>query len=156
MSVESERIEAARASLASVGEAHGKLADLQAHACPPWRHVAFGVCEALVMLGASVQGWPTFAFYAVAIGLAVILMRRDRRRTGTWTNGFRRGRTLPLALFFAATIAGLVVLAAQDVGEPFPTASGLIAALCALVAGTLASVWWQRIYVAELRDRAAR
>lgn len=145
----------AQAALQAVRHTNDQLADLQAHACPPWRHAAFGAVEAVLVLGASANGWPMWVLYSLSMLCAVVLMRSDRRRTGTWVNGWRRGRTLPLTAALCVAIAGLIFWARQDYLQPFPSPSGLAAAAVAFIGGTLASLWWQHIYIAELRRRVA-
>lgn len=146
----------ARAALDAMNSATDRFADAQQFACPPWRHAAFGLCEALIILGVSTRGVMMASLYAASMLLAVALMRSDRRRTGTFVNGWRIGRTLPLSVALAVGLVGLVFWARQDFVDPFPTASGLMAATAAFVFGSLASVWWQRIYVRELRAGAGR
>lgn len=144
----------AAGALDAVQDARGRLATIQDAACPPWRHVAFGVVEAILVLGFSAHGWLTYTLYALALAMAFGLMRRDKRRTGVRINGWRRGRTLMLSIALCVSIIGLGIWARMDFQQPFPTTSGLVAAAIALVLGTLGSVWWQRIYVAELREQA--
>ncbi|KHK89998.1 hypothetical protein LK12_19120 [Novosphingobium malaysiense] len=144
----------AAGALGAVQDARGRLASIQDSACPAWRHIAFGLVEAILVLGFSAHGLLTYILYALALAMAFALMRRDKRRTGLRVNGWRRGRTLVLSIALCVSIIGLGIWARMDFQQPFPTTSGLVAAAIALAMGTLGSVWWQRIYLAELREQA--
>lgn len=141
----------ARRALDAMEQARESLA--VAVDCPPWRHAALGAVMALLIFSATVSGLGFIALYGPAMGLLVLLARGDRKRTGTFVNGWRMGRTLPLSIALAAWLVALAFYAVSGRGDPFPAQRGLIAAALGFVTGTLASVWWQRIYIAELRRK---
>jgi hypothetical protein len=78
------------------------------------------------------------------------LARGDKLRTGVFVNGWRKGRTLPISILLLLVLLGLMALARRGHGLPFPAPVTLLAGGLALVLGTLSSIWWQRVYIAEL------
>lgn len=118
--------------------------------CPPGRHFAFAaILSGLVAL-------PAFPF-VVAIGGEVILLcaialvvRSDRRRTGMFINGYRRGQTLPIALGLLAFYLMLDFLGVWLGREMKLWWAPLVLAVLALPLGYGASVRWQRTFRREL------
>lgn len=142
----------AQLALAAMQEAKDRLAESQY--CPPWRHAAFGVLMGMFNAGVAVP-MPYKGYLAIAAAvLGLTLIVSDRRRSGTFVNGYRRGRTLPLTVGLLG--ATLVLLFAQvhahNAGLSALTSVAIVALVIGL--GIYASVVWQRLYLAELRDQA--
>ena len=141
-------------ALKAMDEAQEGLA--QAVECPPWRHAAVGLVCAALVFSPSTSGFGFLAIYAPAMIAILLIARSDRRRTGLFVNGWRMGRTLPISIALLLVLLGLIWFARQGRLEPFPAPHGLAAAAVAFVVTSLVSVWWQRVYVAELRRKNAR
>lgn len=142
----------AREALDAVDGAREQLA--RAMHCPPWRHAAFGVVMATLIAANAVPRLFFAPLFVVAMAATVWLVRGDRRRTGTFVNGWRRGRTLPLSGGLFVVLLALIFMARRGRSEVFVTAQGLLAIGLAFAVGTLVSVVWQRVYLAELRSGA--
>jgi hypothetical protein len=138
----------AREALAGVEGAQARLAG--AVECPPWRHAAFGAVMATLVGGAALP--LVFQMTATAIAMAAIawLARDDRRRTGVFVNGYRKGATRGVALTLLGVTLVLMVaeLHLRETGGA--VLSRVAIALIAGVFATVASVVWQRAYVREL------
>lgn len=139
-------------ALGAVDDARARLA--QAMHCPPWRHAAFGVVMATLIASGAVPRAFFAPLFVAAMAATVWLVRGDRRRTGTFVNGWRRGRTLPLSGGLYVALIGLIFMARRGQATEFLTSQGLLAIVLAFVIGTAASVVWQRVYLAELRSGA--
>ena len=140
----------AQAALAAMQLTKDRLAENQ-H-CPPWRHAAFGIFMAAINVTFAVpaQYRALLIIAWVVAGFALVIS--DRRRSGTFVNGYRRGRTLSVTLALLGMVMALLFAQIHAVrsGLSWQTSAG-IAVLTFLLA-TLASVIWQRVYVAELRE----
>ena len=86
---------------------------------------------------------------ALALFAVMAIVQSDRRRTGMFINGYRRGKTLWLTLGLLVVIVGLVMLSirAGDRGETVMVV--LISAIAFLVS-VGASIAWQRIFLREM------
>jgi CHASE2 domain-containing sensor protein len=83
--------------------------------------------------------------------LGVILVQRwDRARTGTFLNGWRAGRTLPISLIAVLANADLFAIGAHYALGGM-TWVPLALALVATAFGVAVSYAWQRVYLRELR-----
>ncbi|WP_260926878.1 hypothetical protein [Novosphingobium sp. 9] len=141
----------AAAALASAQEAGNRLADVQAKACPPWRHAAFGLLMGAMVLAPGLPTVLTGAIVAMCMAGVVLLVRYDRARSGTFVNGYRRGATRPLVFALLGTMLVLIFAEtyAKESGLSIFTRLGI-----AVIAGLLAgggSVVFQRLYLRELR-----
>lgn len=139
----------ARAALDAMGSANAGLAD--AMACPPWRHAAFGVLMASLVLAVTVPSAWFLPIQIVSLAGLILLLRHDRARYGVFVNGYRRGRTLPVTLALLAAELGIVFLAVPARHLPFPSVRGLACIAAAFAIATAASVLFQRIWIAEIR-----
>ena len=135
----------ARAALAAKGQAQRDLA--RAADCPPWRHAIVGV-----VMGALVAS-PALAMplrFAVLVLLAIAAtIASDRRRTGMFVNGYRRGRTLVVSIVMLVALAGLFMLSGRA-GLACDATTPLLLGGLAFVVAIAGSVIWQRVFVAEL------
>lgn len=140
----------ARDALTAIAAAQLQLAETQTF--PLWRHAALGGVMALLIAANAVpQAFFAGLFIASMAGV-VWLMKYDRRRTGTFVNGWRRGRTFPVSLVLFALLLGLVFLARNTRGDGYVSSEGLLAIVAAFALGTAFSLVWQRIYIGELRE----
>lgn len=116
---------------------------------PLWRHAAFGVVMALLILSIA-AGKPFWLLpWALSmIGVAALLWW-DRRQTGMFVNGYRHGRTLPLTLALLVVTVALAFAAIRlnNHGEP---QLALLTVPATFLVALVASLWWERIFLREL------
>ena len=139
--------EEARTALAAKGQAERDLARIAD--CPPWRHVVVGVVMA-ALVASPVLPLP-LRFGALVLILIVIfgIMFADRRRTGIFVNGYRRGKTLIVSIAMLVSLVGLFTASTRAaLAGDFQTP--LLLAAAAFVVSTVGSIIWQRIFVSEL------
>ena len=144
----------ARAALDDMNDATRKLA-LAGPEYPLWRHAAFGVVMGVLVLSQGFEmPWGTVMFVFSMAGIAAITMD-DRRRYGTFVNGYRKGRTLPLTLFLVAVLLGAMGAAyyARVNGLSLAVKLGIAAGAFALAFAV--SLIWTRIYRRELLEGVA-
>jgi hypothetical protein len=140
----------AAAALAGVSGAQERFADQIAHRSPI-RHAAFGFVMALLVGALALPLVLQTAITAMAMALVVIIVQYDRRRYGTFINGYRRGRTLAITFPLLGMILLLMLaqMYARIEGLPGPVKLGIVAA--AFVLATGGSIVWKRVYLGELR-----
>lgn len=144
----------ALAALDGVKHTQGKLAEVSEW--PLWRHVLFGVAEGTFIFGLSLPILGTAACLIAAGGLVAWMIRDDKQRYGMFVSGFQGKK--PRAALFALIIVvvGMAALSFAARGEPAPAPMAIVATLGTIIACTLGSLWWQRLYRAELREGAVK
>ncbi|QNN64678.1 hypothetical protein H9L12_10415 [Sphingomonas rhizophila] len=125
--------------------------DLAAAAhCPAWRHGVFGI-----MMGAMVAS-PAVAlpwrYFVLAFALAAIplIVRSDRKRTGMFINGYRRGKTRLVTFAILAALLVLYTLSVRAALSNGDHLTPLLLGIAAAVLATLGSIQWQRVFVREM------
>ena len=137
----------ARAALAAKGHAEQQLA--RAAACPPWRHAIVGVVMGALVASPVLPLPLRFGVLVlVLLGIAAIVAS-DRRRTGMFINGYRRGKTLIVSAVLLVVLTGLYMASARA-GLAGDDQTSLLLAAVACVAAITGSVIWQRVFIAEL------
>ncbi len=139
--------EEASATLASINASKRRLAAVAE--CPPQRHLAFALLMGTLI---SVPGVPitvAFVLEALIVVGVVLVIRWDKRRTGMFINGYRRGRTRPLVAILLGTmialvIAGILLKVAGIAWAPFAMGAVGVGVAYAF------SVQWQKIFLREL------
>lgn len=140
--------EEARAALAAKGEAERQLA--AAATCPPWRHVAFGAVMAALVAMPVLPLPYRFAMLALVFAAILMIVQSDRRRMGMFVNGYRRGKTLLVALPLVAVEVGLYLYSVRHSEAGGGAAISLALAAVAFVSSVAGSILWQRVFVREL------
>jgi hypothetical protein len=141
-------IEDARAGLSAIADSRQRLAVVAR--VPMWRHALFaGMMGGLV----AAYGLPVAYQMGAVAGLlcaTAVIVREDRKRMGMFLNGYRRGRTSPIAYasvaFFLVSLVLAIVLRRTFAIAWAPFA---IAAIVAAV-GWKSSIAWERAYLREL------
>lgn len=143
----------AHTALAGVDAARARLA--RASDCPPWRHAVFGGIMAMFVGGVTLPApWPMAATVLGLVAVAIVAYD-DRRRTGMFVNGYRRGATLGVTAVLLAALFALVAIAVRlRLGDGGMLAKVALAAATFAIA-TGASIMWQRVYVRELTGTTA-
>ena len=137
------------ANIALDAVASAKRSVAAACAAPLWRHIAFGFAMALVTVAAGTDGSHRWIPFAASMALAAALVVWDRKQTGMFVNGYRAGRTLPVSIALLIAMMALAILAVrlESIGEPI---LALLPSVAAFVVAGGASLWWERIFLAEL------
>ena len=116
---------------------------------PLWRHAAFGLVMALLLLSIA-AGDPFWMLpWALSMIGVAALYYWDRRQTGMFVNGYRRGRTLPLTIALLVVTLALAVAAHRLNLHGHPQLA-LLAVPAGFFAALLTSLWWERIFLAEM------
>ena len=118
---------------------------------PLWRHVQAGALQALFVVTWTTP-MPLAALFMAAALLGIFWIgRNDRKKFGMFVNGWSSEAARPAVLLAVAiTLAGFgaVILLGDGINEWTPW--GIPIALAVLVGVTLASLWWQKLFLAEL------
>ena len=135
-------------ALAAMRDCQARLS--KAAACPPERHLAFAPLMGDYVAAPAAPLWLKFVLEALILGAVVFIVRWDRRRTGMFVNGYRRGRTRPVLATLMVGMLGLYMA-----GYWLAKARGvwwapLGLSPLALLGGYYGSAWWQRVYAREL------
>lgn len=138
---------AAAAALRGLDEANAKVAANYDY--PFTRHLVFGLLMGAVVAAQGAGHLSTMVSCLVIVGV-LLVQKWDRKRTGTWIHGFRRGRTRIVTLLTMAVMIALVVPAAHYGHRGVIWVPFALAPLAGII-GIGFSYWWQRIYLAELR-----
>ena len=137
----------ARAALAEVEQAKGRLA--ADYDYPFSRHLAFGALMGL-LVGSPALGTPGSVLVLPFVMAGVVLVQRwDRARTGSFLNGWRAGRTLPISLVAVLVNVILFAIGARYAQQGM-TWVPLALAFVATAFGVAVSYAWQRVYLREL------
>lgn len=121
---------------------------------PVWYHPALGL---LIGGLVAVQGqslWIIGPYYlAFLLGL-VGLVRAYRAHTGVWINGYRKGRTMIVAVGLAALVVAIMLGSIWLVRERGLTAAPFVGAVLAALLTTAGGFLWEIAYRCDLRDGA--
>ena len=139
--------EDARAALAAKGQAERDLA--KAADCPPWRHAVFGAVMGALVASPALPLPLRFGVLVLVLLSIAAIVASDRRRTGMFVNGYRRGKTLIVTGVMLVVLTGLY-LASARAGIAGDSEMPLLLGAIAFVAAITGSVVWQRVFVAEL------
>lgn len=118
---------------------------------PLWRHAAFGAVEALLLLGLALDLAGMAACLVIALGALAWIIHDDRQRYGVFISGYSSRAARP-AIFLAFAIFAAGVLAIMLTGgmnqwsQWAPLIVGVV-----FVGETLASIWWQKLFHADLQ-----
>ena len=124
---------------------------------PLWRHALAGALQALFVITWAIP--MPFAGLTMIIALFGIwwIGANDRKRFGMFVNGWTSRAARPAVfLAIAITLLGLGAISwiADDVNRWTPWAIPIAAAV--FIGVTLASLWWQKLYMQELQAGYAR
>jgi hypothetical protein len=116
---------------------------------PVLYHPAFGA----VMAGFVVAVNLPIGYFGLAMAglilLCTLLYHWQRRATGRWLNGYRSGRTLPIAIALVAVLCGLLLTSNPEGAPTFNLFTPVQGALLAFVAGTALDWLWMKVYDRE-------
>lgn len=140
--------QAAADALAALNSSQARLA--KAGGCPPERHLAFAALMGVYVASPAAPGVWWFVVEAALICTVPLIVLWDRRRTGMFINGYRRGRTRPITFLTLAAMLALFLPSAW-LGQirHLPAASLALGAVAGVIAW-FASAKWQAIWRSEL------
>ena len=118
--------------------------------CPPWRHALFGLLMGTMVASPAVPLPYRFILLAFALVAIPIIVRSDRRRTGMFINGYRRGKTRLVTFGILAVVMVLYAFSVHAALTNGDRITPVILGLAAAVLATLGSVQWQRVFVREM------
>lgn len=137
----------ARQGLDAISDAQRAVA--RASAAPLGRHAGFAAVMAALTLSLALPQPYLIVLLAVALAGVVGLVQWDRRHTGMFVNGYRRGRTLLLTLVLAATTVALNLLTVW-LGQDGRTWLALLPVPVTFAVAFGGSLWWERIFLREM------
>lgn len=146
------RAEQARQALDAMRMTKTQLADLGN--CPPWRHAAFGGVMALLNFSLCFGQPIQVALFVLSMAGVALIAAWDRRRYGVFVNGYRRGRTRMFTFGLLAVMLLLLALQVWLRREGVSIWVGVAVAGVTFVVATAASVFWNRIFRAEMEQAA--
>jgi drug/metabolite transporter (DMT)-like permease len=91
-----------------------------------------------------------FGVLAVVLAVIPLIVRSDRKRTGMFINGYRRGKTRWVTFAMLAAVLGLYALSVHAALENGDRLTSVLLGLLAAVGASLGSVLWQRVFVREM------
>jgi hypothetical protein len=118
--------------------------------CPPWRHAVFGLLMGALIASPAFETTVRFAILVGILACIPIIIHSDRKRTGMFINGYRRGKTrivvagiliVELGLYFVSLTRGL---------EHHDRLTPLLLGVLGIVIGIAGSLLWQRVFVREM------
>ena len=122
--------------------------------CPAYMHAVFGALMGGLVASEAASDRGTLVIEGLIAVAAVIVFVVNRRRMGFFVNGYRKGRTRPIALAMVGVYLVLFSLAAyfksQGLHWPALALGGLTFGLA-----TWGSMAWQNAYQAELNAEVA-
>lgn len=118
--------------------------------CPPWRHGLFGALMGVLVASPAVALPYRFGVLAVVLAVIPLIVRSDRKRTGMFINGYRRGKTRWVTFAMLAAIIGLYALSAHAAISNGDRVTPAILGVVTAIIATLGSVQWQRVFLREL------
>ncbi len=139
---------AAAAALEGARAARARLADTTR--CPPQMHVLFGLMLGGLVASEAASDRGTLVVEGLIAVSGVGLFVWQRRRLGYFVNGYRRGRTRPVALGIVGVYLLLFSTAAYLKGVDGLHWPALVLGALMAVIGTWGSAVWQARYAAEM------
>jgi uncharacterized membrane protein len=144
------KMESSEALSALDAKRHAEAQMARAATCPPWRHAVFGLLMGALVASPAFDTTIRTTILVLILCCLPIIVHSDRKRTGMFINGYRRGKTLlvtfgilavELSLYFVSLVRGLEH---HDHGTPL-----LLGAL-AVAIGIAGSLIWQHVFVREM------
>lgn len=137
-------------TLAAIGRTEGRLAT-RMH-WPFYRHAAAGVLQAVFVVGFALPPLYMMGSFVVAFAFMTAIMQTDRKRDGMFVSGTVSKAGIPaLAASVILTLGGMAAVTWFGGGPGNWTPAVVPIAMVVAIGVTLASLWWERLYQAELK-----
>ena len=138
----------ARAALAAKGNTQRQLAAAAVY--PQWRHAIFGVMMSGLVLVPVLPSGGRIAMFVALLCAVPLIMHADRKRSGMFINGYRRGKTLYVTFAILVLELMLFALSFHRAVEFDDRHTAFLLAPLAIAVGWIGSLFWQRVMIAEL------
>ncbi len=129
---------------------HGRERVLAACECPPSRHLAFAAVIGGYVVSPALPFALRMAALAVLLCAIVLIVQWDRRRTGMFVNGYRKGRTRKVTFAMLAVILSAYMLGSWLSDEHGLVWPSLVMGAAAVPFGYAASRGWARVFRREM------
>lgn len=138
----------ARSALAAKQHAEAQMA--KAALCPPWRHAVFGLMMGGLIASFAFEFVLRTAILVVVLACIPIIVQSDRKRTGMFINGYRRGKTRIVIAGILLAWMPLYALSVYYGLDRHDHVTPLLLGLVGFLMATAGSVIWQRVFVREM------
>ena len=138
----------ARAALAAQDHTRRQLAAAAVY--PQWRHAIFGVMMGGLVVMPALSSAARIAMLVALLGAMPLIMRSDRKRSGMFINGYRRGKTLLVTFVMLAVEMSLYFIGMYRAVELDDYRTSLLLAPFAVAIGWIGSIIWQRVFMSEM------
>lgn len=122
---------------------------------PLWRHAIFGVMMALLLLALALPVGMQIPVIGLVLLLVVLVVRDDKKRHGMFVSGYQKGRTGWVLAAQAALLLAALVVTLIWLDEPLESLLFWVMAATLLVASTVLSVIWEKVYRTDLEEGRA-
>jgi hypothetical protein len=138
----------ARSALEAKQAAEAQMA--RAAVCPPWRHGLFGLIMGCLVATPAFDMPIRMGLLVLMLCLIPVIVHSDRKRTGMFINGYRRGKTrIVVFAILAVQMSLYAVSVVRGIGHD-DHLTPLLLGVVGLVSATIGSVIWQRVFVREM------
>ena len=138
----------ARSALEAKRQAEAQMA--RAAQCPPWRHALFGLLIGGIIASFAFDFVIRTAILIVILACLPIIIHSDRKRTGMFINGYRRGKTRLVIVGILLVWLPLYALSVSYALDLHNHVMPLLLGLVGFVMAAIGSVIWQRVFISEM------
>lgn len=118
--------------------------------CPPWRHAVFGLLMGALVASPAFDTVPRFAILVLILCCIPVIIHSDRKRTGMFINGYRRGKTRVVVFAILAVELSIYAYSAYRGMELHDHLTPLLLGVAGVAIGIGGSLLWQRVFVREM------
>ena len=122
----------------------------KAATCPPWRHAVFGLLMGALVASPAFDTVPRFAILVAILACIPLIIHSDRKRTGMFINGYRRGKTRLVVVGILIVELGLYFVSLTRGLDHHDRLTPLLLGVAGVVIGIAGSLLWQRVFVREM------
>ncbi len=118
--------------------------------CPPWRHAVFALLMGALVASPAFDTVPRFAILVLILCCIPVIIHSDRKRTGMFINGYRRGKTRVVVFAILAVELSIYAYSAYRGMELHDHLTPLLLGVAGVAIGIGGSLLWQRVFVREM------
>jgi hypothetical protein len=137
-----------RSALAAKQYAEAQMA--RAATCPPWRHAIFGLMMGGLVASPAFEMPIRMSILVIILACIPIIVQSDRKRTGMFINGYRRGKTRIVAIGILLVELSLYAVSIVRGLNHHDHITPLVLGAVGVLIGILGSRLWQRVFVSEM------
>ena len=138
----------ARAALAAKDDSHRELAAAATY--PQWRHAIFGLLMGGMTLAPALSSTGRILMLVALLCTVPLIVQSDRKRSGMFISGYRRGKTLYVTFAIIALEMILTMFAVYRAVEFDDRLTAVLLHPVAFAVGWIGSLIWQRVFIAEM------